>query len=132
MIKGHCLCGAVEWTAIATPRAVHHCHCSMCRRWTGAAFATLVWFNLQNDVVWAGTPTVWRSSPIARRSHCSRCGTPLALTYDGRSDIALAAGSLEDPSTLEPSSHYGTESRLPWTDGLGQGLPQNETREHLS
>ena len=51
--SGGCLCGAVRWQASAPPRIVHHCHCDMCRRWTGSAFATLVWFA-RNDLSWDG------------------------------------------------------------------------------
>ena len=51
------------------------------------------------------------------------------MVYDGRQDVALTAGSLEDPRAVEPSSHYGSEGRMPWTVGLGQDLPQRATRE---
>ena len=44
-LSGGCLCGDIRWHAGRGPRQVHHCHCGMCRRWTGAAFATLVWFD---------------------------------------------------------------------------------------
>ena len=126
--SGGCLCSAVRWRASAIPRAVHHCHCGMCRRWTGSGFATLVWFA-RSDLSWHGaTPTLFRSSPIAVRSHCRHCGTPLALAYDGRGDIALAVGTLDDPAVVAPSHHYGVEGRLPWVD-IGKDLPTRETRE---
>ena len=126
--KGGCLCGAVRWQASAPPRSVHHCHCGMCRRWTGAAFATLVWFR-RADLAWHGRPPViHRSSPIATRSHCGTCGTPLALVYEGRDDIALAVGTLDDPAAVTPTHHYGVEGRLPWAD-IGGTLPSKETRE---
>ncbi|MDB5487285.1 MAG: family glutathione-dependent formaldehyde-activating protein [Reyranella sp.] len=100
----------------------------MCRGWTGAAFATLIWFQ-QRDLQWEGTRSVYKSSPIARREHCATCGTPLALIYEARDDIAVTAGTLSDPSSLQPTSHYGCEARLAWTAGLGPGLPSRPTRE---
>jgi len=128
MLTGTCLCGSVRWRAEDAPLAVHHCHCGMCRRWTGGAFATLVWFA-QAGVRWLGDePVVFRSSPIAVRSHCGRCGTPLSLTYDARQDIALAAGSLDDPANVQPTHHYGIESRVRWAD-IGLALPGKTTRE---
>ncbi len=127
-LSGHCLCGAVRWRAQAAPRNVHHCHCSMWRRWTGAAFATLVWFA-RTEIVWQGeAPAIHRSSPIAARSHCPRCGTPLALAYDARDDIALTAGSLDDPARVTPRHNYGVEGRLPWSDAE-RDLPGKPTRE---
>ncbi len=127
MITGKCLCGAVRWTADGEPSAVHHCHCGMCRRWTGAAFATLVWFP-QARVRWEGNPAVYRSSPIALRTHCAACGTALSLAYDARADIALTVGSMDVPQAATPSHHYGVESRLPWAD-IGADLPVRPTKE---
>jgi hypothetical protein len=125
---GACLCQAIEWRADGAPLSVHHCHCSMCRRWTGGPFATLAWFA-QASVRWTGDePAVFRSSPIALRSHCGRCGTPLSLTYDRRHDVALAAGTLDDPEAIQPTHHYGVESRLCWAD-IGPDLPGKPTRE---
>ncbi len=99
----------------------------MCRRWTGAAFATLVWFEC-DDVVWTGTPAFFRASPIAIRSHCPRCGTPLALAYDGRTTIALAAGTLDEPEAVTPAHNYGAESLLSWA-GRIHALPRKSTKE---
>jgi hypothetical protein len=127
-MKGKCLCGRVSWKAKGMPNAVHHCHCSMCRRWTGSAFATLVWFK-RDAVTWPTMmPKVFRSSPIALRSHCDNCGTPIYLAYDARDDIALAAGSAEHPEQLTPTHHYGIESRLPWAD-LTSNMPARATKE---
>jgi len=100
----------------------------MCRRWTGAAFTTLVWFA-RGDVIWDGeAPAVHRSSPIAVRTHCARCGTSLALAYDGRDDLALTAGSLDDPAQVTPRHNYGVEGKLPWS-GAERDLPGKPTRE---
>jgi len=102
----------------------------MCRRWTGSAFATLVWFG-RSDLVWEGeAPAFHRSSPIALRSHCARCGTPLALTYDVRDNIALTAGSLDDPTQVTPRHNYGVEGKVPWIDDVC-GLPCQQTRERF-
>ena len=45
LIHGGCLCGAIRFTLEAVPRAVHYCHCSMCRRATGGPFAVIVSFE---------------------------------------------------------------------------------------
>ena len=37
---GSCLCGAVKFEVDMEIDAASHCHCSMCRKWHGAAFAT--------------------------------------------------------------------------------------------
>lgn len=127
-VSGGCLCGAARWMAASPPSDVHHCHCGMCRRWTGGAFATLVWFP-RDSVRWYGrAPVVFRSSPIACRTHCGACGTPLALSYEARDDIALSAGTLDRPEAVFPTHHYGVEGRLPWAD-IGTRLPATRTQE---
>jgi hypothetical protein len=127
MVTGRCLCGAVRWTTSERPKVVHHCHCGMCRRWTGAAFATLAWFS-RHAITWSGEPLSFRSSPIAIRTHCGICGTPLSLAYDERDDIAFTVGSLDAPQSVTPTHHYGIECRLPWVD-IGADLPGRPTRE---
>jgi hypothetical protein len=126
MITGQCLCGAVKFTADAPPRDVHHCHCGMCRRATGAAFATLAWFPV-DEIVWTeGEPARHRSSSIAARGFCAQCGTSLFLQYDGNDQIAIMIGALDEAEELRPSHHYGIESRLPWAD-IQSDLPGRAT-----
>jgi hypothetical protein len=127
MITGRCLCGAVSWSARRGPTSVHFCHCSLCRRWTGAPFATLAWFA-RADIAWDGEPARFRSSPIAVRTHCAGCGTPLALVYDGSDEVAVTVGSMDEPHSVRPAHHYGAEGRLPWVD-IGRELPAGPTRE---
>jgi hypothetical protein len=128
MPTGKCLCGCVAWEAAGEPTSVHFCHCGMCRRWTGSPFATLAWYPVDR-ITWKGqTPSQFRSSPIAIRSYCGSCGTPMALTYDGRDEIALTVGTADEAASLVPTYHYGCESRLPWAD-IGSSLPREETKE---
>jgi hypothetical protein len=102
----------------------------MCRRATGGVFAVLVWFK-QEAIRWMGeAPRVHRSSPIAARGFCGACGSPLFLRYDGRDDIALTAGSLDEPERFPARHHYGAESRVAWVD-CGAELPATETQERF-
>jgi len=126
MITGRCLCGAIKFSADAPPRDVHHCHCGMCRRATGAAFATLAWFP-RGEIVWTeGEPARHRSSALAERGFCARCGTSLYLQYDGNDQIAIMVGALDAPEDFNPSHHYGIEGRLPWAD-IQRDLPGRPT-----
>ena len=40
VVPGSCLCGAVQFEVTLPVKANVHCHCSMCRKAHGAAFAT--------------------------------------------------------------------------------------------
>ena len=131
-LEGGCVCGAMRYVLRAAPR-VHYCHCSMCRRSTGSAFAVLAWVRW-DEVGWHGdTLMPYRSSPIAIRSFCRECGTSLTLHYGGREDgtgeeVAFHVGTLDHPERVSPTYHYGVEARLPWID-CGADLPEQQTKE---
>lgn len=129
IVSGSCLCGAVQYSAEAPPRSVHYCHCSMCRRTTGSAFAVLAWWE-RDQLKWSGELRVYRSSPIAERGFCPHCGSPMVLAYDGQSEIAVHAGTLSNPNVFPPTYHYGSEARLAWAD-CAMALPAKETRERF-
>lgn len=125
-MTGHCLCGAVCFETAAPPLKVMHCHCSMCRRQSGAAFATYAMFN-EADIHFSGhNPVLYRSSPTARRGHCGTCGSPVNFLYDGEpGKIYIAAGLFDDPAGLTPSEHWHAENELQWLH-LADGLPRHE------
>ncbi|WP_223218402.1 GFA family protein [Rhizobium wenxiniae] len=127
---GGCHCGDCCYEFKGDPPHSGYCHCDMCKKTTGGPFAVLV----QTDraaLMWRGrAPSSYRSSPIATRGFCPRCGTPLYLHYDDDSIIRLPVGSLDRPERITPQGHYGVESRLPWAD-CGQGLPEQETQERF-
>ncbi|HVJ40160.1 MAG TPA: GFA family protein [Dongiaceae bacterium] len=124
--EGSCQCGWVKFRATAQPRDVHHCHCSMCRRATGGAFATLAWYK-DAQIAWlTNQPASFRSSDIARRGYCPHCGSPIYLKYDLSTDIGLMIGVFAAPETLPPTHHYGVEAKIGWLH-VDDDLPQEVT-----
>lgn len=74
-LTGRCLCGAVTITAIPSEAGVSACHCRMCQRWSGTAFAG---FEADPaDVTVTGPVTTYASSTFAERAFCPTCGTHL-------------------------------------------------------
>ncbi|MFB9149351.1 GFA family protein [Roseovarius ramblicola] len=60
--------------------AVSACHCSMCRRWSGAAMWVL---EAPGDAVEVTGPVQrYRSSSFAERAWCAECGTQLWIKDD--------------------------------------------------
>src|SRR5579872_4414841 len=116
MYNGRCLCNAIQFQVSGEPRSVHYCHCRICRRTTGSAFAVLAWFPTRS-VVWRGlAPVERRSSDIAERAFCGRCGSPLFLKFDDSPEIGLMLGAFDRPDLLVLAYHYGVEARLPWIE----------------
>lgn len=126
--RGSCLCGAVTLSVSVPSSSVHYCHCAVCRRWTGSPFATLAWYP-KTAVRWSGSQRrLFRSSPIAVRSRCGHCGTPLSLAYDGQDNLALTIGSFDRPESISPDQHYGIEGRIAGVD-IGPSFPGEATQE---
>ena len=125
-LTGGCHCGKLRYEATGVPFHRTNCHCSICRRTTGAPFVT--WFSLKRSEfrIVAGEPARYHSSKAGTRSFCSTCGTQLTFVSDDYPDeIDVTTCSLDDPETLAPHDHTRTSSNLPWirlADGLAEFL----------
>ncbi|RYZ09800.1 MAG: GFA family protein [Myxococcales bacterium] len=114
--SGGCQCGAVRYEAEALGRA-SICHCRMCQRALGNAFAPFVtalalrWLTSE--------PKRFRSSNRVQRGFCPDCGTPLTYERDGApAEITIA--TLDEPARVPPVIQVGLEGRLPWCDELNR------------
>ena len=124
MLNGGCFCGAIRYETAGTPFHQTNCHCSICRRTTGAPF--VAWFSVPRSQFrfTRGTPTRFRSTPQGMRSFCPRCGTQLTFEHDDTLDeIDVTTCSLDDPERLPPEDHTHTSSKLGWVK-LPDDLPE--------
>ena len=129
MLTGGCFCGRVRYEAEGAPFNQTNCHCSICRRTTGAPF--VAWFSVpRSRLRLTGEPMRFRSSGKATRSFCPECGTQLTFELDGPGDeIDVTTCSLDEPGRVPPVDHTRTSSRLEWVK-LADGLPQfHESRQ---
>lgn len=129
-LTGGCICGAIRYEITAPPLAVIACHCTQCRRQSGAAYSV-------NLIVRASTMTVhgrlnaWddpdtESGAPLGREHCGRCGSPIrSVPSAAPKMVALKAGTLDDPGAFAPAMHIWTKSKLPWV-ALPDGVPTFE------
>jgi hypothetical protein len=74
--------------------------------------------NFRRDqVVFRAEPATYPSSPGVTRSHCPRCGTPIAYQTRKRADeIDLYLGAFDAPEAFEPQGHAFFEEHIPWFD----------------
>jgi len=114
-VRGSCLCGGVAWEVAGDLVAMSHCHCSMCRKLHGAAFATYVGAAAK-AFRWLGgvdLVTHYESSPGFDRSSCSRCGS--VVPGDPTGGLAfMSAGCLDDDPGVRPQAHIFVSSKAPW------------------
>lgn len=97
---GGCLCGALQYVVNGPLRDVSICHCQFCRRTLtrGGAFTACASADL---VLTASATLKWyRSSPVARRGFCGKCGSQLFWERTRGEKISISVGSLDDASGL--------------------------------
>jgi hypothetical protein len=122
---GGCLCGAVRYEADAQPDHASYCHCSLCRRATGAPVAAFARLPSSGFRVTKGEIKHYRSSAFAVRGFCAACGSPLTFQYDAYpAYVAVAIGSLDRPDGAAPERHWNFESRIAWFD-TADALPRH-------
>jgi hypothetical protein len=123
-IRGSCLCGAVRYEIMDSIRAMGHCHCSICRKSHGAAFAT--WAIIDPDQFrWTSGVELlqgYDSSPGRQRCFCKRCGSPLAASHAGNVTEVVVATIDGDPG-MRPTEHIFVGSAAPWHE-IADALPQ--------
>ena len=132
-VGGGCLCGAVRYSIALPARWVAHCHCSMCRRAHGAAFVTWVGNVRENVRIEKGAElmTVHRSSPAARRSFCSRCGSMLFFeSTQWPDELHVTLAHLDDATGLEPQAHAYWKDHVAWGDWTDRKLRVVEPPDH--
>ena len=104
LATGGCLCGAVRYSISGPLRDITICHCPMCRRAsTGVGAYTAC---APDAIAISGTKLRWyRSSPIARRGFCAKCGSQLFWEPSDGDHLSVSVGSLDDASGLPIGGH---------------------------
>ena len=116
--RGSCLCGEIRFEADQFGEHNGHCHCSMCRKFHGAAYATLAevpadrfrWTrgseHLQSYVADNGTT----------RQFCARCGSSLTFAAAGAdgSAVEIALACFDDPVPVRPDAHIYLDHGAGW------------------
>ncbi len=129
-MTGRCQCGAVRYELAKAPRRASICHCRMCQRATGSYFAPLANVELTDFRLIKGELTIYRSSPVAERGFCAKCGSPLTFHYTELDDISVAIPSLDDPDAVAPQEQFGMEARTAHWHTL-DGLPGKTTDQSM-
>lgn len=114
--QGGCLCGAVRFTSSEQPVRAMACHCTACKRRTGAAYGIGVYFNdaeitfneAERAVHEFHSDTTGR---WIRNEFCPQCGTTVSWTLEMRPGLrAIAGGAYDDPDWFTVEAHIWTRS----------------------
>ena len=129
MHSGSCLCGTVRYEIRGDLGAAFYCHCSLCRKASGSAFAANVVVEGEDFAIVAGDEAIGRhrSSATLVREFCTRCGSPLVSRRDGITQVRVRMGTLDTPHAHGPGAHIFVASKADWFE-IHDTLPQHTDR----
>lgn len=126
--QGRCLCGAVAFEVEGPLGPVVFCHCSICRRSSGSAFAASASVPAASFRIVRGEEAVheYESSDGYFRAFCSRCGSPVYGRSARSPEVRrVRLGTLEGGAPVRAQAHVWTSSKAPWFD-IGDGMESFE------
>ena len=113
--EGGCLCGALRYRSTKPPLRGVICHCSMCRKHSGAPILAFVQFPMDSFRWLKGEPARYQSSRFAQRGFCSSCGSTITMHEEVLEDrMQVTLGSLDDPGAVEVDDHVWTQEKISW------------------
>lgn len=115
-LRGHCLCGAVEFELRGRLPRLYQCHCSLCRRVSGSS-ANAALIVDREQLVWRkGADSIRRYATASGwQSHfCGVCGSPLPNSSREGEAWWVPVGLLEDAPGLELGAHLYVGSKARW------------------
>ncbi len=112
---GGCFCGSIRYAIEGPVPRVVNCHCTMCRRTSGAPFVT--WLVVEKDrfAYTQGKPKKLQSSVNGERYFCEACGTPVVCKVGDPADhVDITLGSLDNPEAFAPDLETYADTKLAW------------------
>jgi len=120
MLLGGCHCGALRYEVRGEAFEPVICHCTDCRRVSGAP--ALAWFSVRTpDFRYVrGAPARYDSSVRAVREFCGACGAQITFAEHDLAarQIDVATASLDDPEAAAPVANIFVGSRIAWMSGI--------------
>jgi hypothetical protein len=122
MIKGHCLCGNIQFETEADPMGPSMCHCGQCRRQSGGIWSSA--YVADADLTITGDVTWFASSPGAKRGFCATCGSFLFWKALEEDTTSFALGAVAAPTGITLEKHIFVADKGDYYE-IADGLPQN-------
>ncbi len=113
--RGSCLCGEVIFEAGNFSKEAAACHCTMCRKFHGAAFGTLVTvshFNWLSGVQLLGN---YKADNGTVRTFCKKCGSSLGFRSEG-GEFEVAIACFDEDIPVKIDAHIYTANKACWVE----------------
>ena len=122
-LRGECLCRRVGYEVDDAFEYAMNCHCSNCRRATGAAFKPFAGIRMEHLAVVRGRDEIMRFGDDNHDAHCRHCGSLLYSQVRDGAYAHVTLGTLVDPPSIRPTAHIFVGSKAPWFE-ISDALPQ--------
>ena len=119
ILKGGCLCGAVQYEWQGESASASYCHCPDCRKATGGPYTVGVAADPDGLTILSGKPRGYTkiadSGKNITREFCPECGSPLFTRAEACPGIVfIKGGSLDSPELIKPTHQTWIEMAVPW------------------
>lgn len=117
MHTGSCLCGGIRYQFDGGVTRIGLCHCSMCRKASGTAYAANAPVPRTAFQLLQGAELLkaYASSPGKQRWFCANCGSPIYSESANYPDLVrIRLGSLDGPAGHVPDYHYQLSAKADW------------------
>jgi hypothetical protein len=126
-LGGSCLCGDVRFEITAPFRRANLCHCSRCRKHSGAG--ALAQGRVPRSgfrlLAGAGQLRVYRPAGGMAKVFCGRCGSSLlGGDWPDGPEVSVRLGALDGDPGIAPQYHSHADSAAPWDTLPDDGLPR--------
>jgi hypothetical protein len=135
MIEGSCLCGSVKFQIQKILSPMEICHCTRCRKQSGAGSATTVEvlredfsFIEGEELINSYSAPILYSEPAYQSHFCKQCGSPVPPANSHRTHIEIPAGLFDNDPGVQPDKHIFVELVPSW-DNIADDLPQYKISE---
>jgi hypothetical protein len=125
-LAGRCFCGAVHYAVADEFLYAANCHCSGCRRTTGAAFKPFAGIaRAKLGITKGGDALLTYGDDTNHDVHCGVCGSLLYSVVRDGAYVHVAMGTLTDDPAIRPTAHIFVGSKAPWFE-ITDDLPQHQ------
>lgn len=118
ILTGSCACQATTYTTTTPPTTLTNCHCTTCRKQSGAPYQTWAQFPLSSVRFTHGAEALRsrRASNVATRTACARCGSSVSMRYDFNPGMmGIAAGTIDQSAEVpRPARHIYLREKAGW------------------
>lgn len=122
---GRCYCGHLRVSARKAPQITSYCHCTDCRRLSGAPVTAFSAFGPKDIDITPAPRAMQGCGAGVSRWMCPACGTAVAAQYAYLPDqLYVPVGLWDDAQGLKPAMHSHADSALSWLH-LDDNLPRH-------